>query len=108
MDYISNLFMETEGSGSSLTYVEPSVSYWTLIPILIVFFILLASPAIQLTLSTKKNKYVGLIFPAFTFVVFGVIMLVVNPSSLPLALMTVATPLALIIFHIIIRKNMRY
>nr|MCR5609503.1 hypothetical protein [Lachnospiraceae bacterium] len=48
----------TETAGSA-----QKVSIWVYIPVIIIFFILLASPAIQLTLSTKKKWYIGLIYP---------------------------------------------
>ncbi len=93
----------TEAAGS-----EPKVSIWFYIPVIILFFILLASPAIQLVLSTKKKWYIGLIYPLFTFIVFGVAMLIVPTHKTAMGAITILSPLCLIAFHIIIRKNMRY
>ena len=78
------------------------------IPFLIMIIVLMCSPAIQLKLSTNKNKYVGLIFPAIVCIFFIVITIIAKPNPILRLLMIVGAPAALITFHIIIRKNMRY
>ena len=79
-----------------------------IIPLFIMCVVILCSPAIQLTLSTKKNKYIGLIFPALVFVFFLIIVLIFKPKLLISIFMLVGAPAALVAFHIIIRNNMRY
>ena len=77
-------------------------------PFAVMILILLMSPAIQLNLSTKKNKYIGFIYPAIVFVFFLIIVIITKPV-IPLAIiMVMGAPAALIAFHIIIRNNMRY
>lgn len=77
-------------------------------PFIIMIIILLMSPAIQLNLSTKKNKYVGYIFPAMVFIFFLIIIAVTKPPIALALIMTIGAPAALIAFHIIIRNNMRF
>ena len=78
------------------------------IPLAIMCVVVLCSPAIQINLSTKKNKYVGLIFPAIVFAFFLVIVIVFRPNIVVSILMVAVAPAALVAFHIIIRKNLRY
>lgn len=77
-------------------------------PFIVMVIIMLMSPAIQLNLSTKKNKYLGLIFPAIAFVFFLIVSLVGRPPLVLAIIMTIGAPSALIAFHIIIRNNLRY
>lgn len=79
-----------------------------IVPFVIMVMILLMSPAIQLNMSIKKNKYVGLIFPCIVFVFFLIFTLFLKPPMLIALLMTLGAPAALVGFHIIIRKNLRY
>ena len=79
-----------------------------LIPLAIMCIVVLCSPAIQITLSTKKNKYIGLIFPAVVLIFFLIIVILYQPGVILSLLMTIGAPGALVAFHIIIRKNMRY
>ena len=65
-----------------------------LIPLAIMCIVVLCSPAIQITLSTKKNKYI--------------VVILYQPGVILSLLMTIGAPGALVAFHIIIRKNMRY
>lgn len=85
-----------------------AVSKIMAIPLVIMCIVVLCSPAIQITLSTKKNKYVGLIFPAIVFIFFLVIAIIFRPNIVVSILMVLAAPGALVAFHIIIRKNLRY
>ena len=79
-----------------------------LIPFAIMVIALLCSPAIQLKLSTHKNKYVGLIFPAIVFIFFLIIAIIAKPNIILSLVMIIGAPAALVAFHIIIRKNMRF
>ena len=78
------------------------------VPFVIMIIILLMSPAIQLNLSTKKNKYIGLIFPAFVFMFFLGVTIIAKPPIAIAVIMTIGAPAALVAFHMIIRNNMRY
>lgn len=77
-------------------------------PFVVMIIILLMSPAIQLNLSTKKNKYLGFIFPAIVFIFFLIVTIVAKPPIVLAIIMTIGAPAALIAFHFIIRNNMRY
>ncbi|MBE5935381.1 MAG: hypothetical protein E7262_06275 [Lachnospiraceae bacterium] len=79
-----------------------------LIPFFIMVIILLCSPAIQLKLSTHKNKYVGLIFPAIVCIFFIVVAIIAKPNIILSLIMIIGAPAALVVFHVIIRKNLRY
>lgn len=79
-----------------------------LIPVSLMFIVLLCSPAIQINLSTKKNKYLGLIFPAIVFIIFIIFSILAKPPIVISILMIIGAPAALIAFHFIIRKNLRY
>ena len=79
-----------------------------LVPFAIMVAVLLCSPAIQLKLSTNKNKYVGLIFPAIVFIFFLVVCIITKPGMILSLVMIIGSPAALVAFHIIIRKNLRY
>ena len=79
-----------------------------LIPFFIMVIIMLCSPAIQLKLSTHKNKYIGLIFPAIVFIFFLIVAIIAKPNIILSIIMVIGAPAALIVFHIIIRKNLRY
>lgn len=79
-----------------------------LLPFVVMVIILLMSPAIQLNLSTKKNKYIGLIFPAIVFIFFLIFTIFIKPPVVITLLMTIGAPGALVGFHIIIRNNLRY
>lgn len=85
-----------------------AISKALLAPFIVMVLIMLMSPAIQLNLSTKKNKYLGLIFPAIAFVFFLIVSLVGRPPLVLAIIMTIGAPAALIAFHIIIRNNLRY
>ena len=77
-------------------------------PFVVMIVILLMSPAIQLNLSTKKNKYIGYIYPAMVFIFFLIIIVVTKPPVALAIIMAIGAPAALIAFHIIIRNNMRF
>ena len=79
-----------------------------LIPFFIMVIIMLCSPAIQLKLSTQKNKYIGLIFPAIVCIFFIIVTIIAKPNIILSLLMIIGAPAALVVFHIIIRKNLRY
>lgn len=79
-----------------------------MLPFIVMVIILLMSPAIQLNMSIKKNKYVGLIFPVIVFIFFLIFTIFLRPPVLVAILMTVGAPAALVGFHIIIRRNLRY
>ena len=85
-----------------------AISKALLVPFVVMVIIMLMSPAIQLNLSTKKNKYLGLIFPAIVFVFFLIVSLVGKPPLVLAIIMTIGAPAALVAFHIIIRNNLRY
>ena len=85
-----------------------AISKALLVPFVVMVIIMLMSPAIQLNLSTKKNKYLGLIFPAIVFAFFLIVSLVGKPPIVLAIIMTIGAPTALIAFHIIIRNNLRY
>lgn len=85
-----------------------TVSKALLVPFAIMVILLLMSPAIQLNLSTQKNKYIGLAFPAFVFVFFLIVSIVTKPPVALAIVMTIGAPAALIAFHLIVRNNMRY
>ena len=79
-----------------------------MIPFIAMIIVLLMSPAIQLSLSTKKNKYLGYIFPSIVFIFFLLVTILFKPPVVLAVLMTIGAPAALIAFHIIIRNNMRF
>lgn len=73
--------------------------------ILLLFLLTMISPAIQIALSASKKKGVWLIMPIFTFICFSTIALLSNWGILLKIGFSICIPIILLVFHILVKKN---
>lgn len=73
--------------------------------IIILFLLTMISPALQIVFSSSKKKYIWLIMPVITLISFTAIALFSSWSIITKILFSLCVPTILIIFHILVKKN---
>ena len=73
--------------------------------ILLLFLITMISPAIQIALSASKKRFVWMIMPIFTLICFSTIAAMSDWNILLKIGFSICIPVILLIFHILVRKN---
>ena len=71
----------------------------------IAFLTIMASPLIQINLSISKNKYLWIIPPIFTLILFTAIAIFALENIFARIFVSISVPIVLVIIHIATKKN---
>lgn len=77
-----------------------------LVVAVIAFLVIMVSPLIQINLSASKNKYLWIIPPIVTLILFTAIAIFALENIVGQIFLSVSVPIVLIIIHIATKKNL--
>lgn len=72
----------------------------------IAFLAIMASPLIQINLSASKSKFLWIIPPIFTLVLFTAIAIFALENIVGQIFLSISVPIVLVIIHIATKKNL--
>ncbi len=72
----------------------------------IAFLTIMASPLIQINLSASKNKFLWIIPPIFTLILFTAIAVFALENIIGRIFVSISVPIVLVIIHIATKKNL--
>lgn len=73
---------------------------------IVAFLAIMASPLIQINLSTSKNKFLWIIPPIATLIIFTTIAMLTLKNIWGRIFLSISVPIVLIIIHIATKKNL--